>query len=147
MAEQDNSSFALSDYWHMILRRKWLVLAIFFASVGGGGILCAVLPESYRSSTLILVESQKIPEEYVKALIGSSIEERLNSIQQQVMSRTLLAQMIQEFNLYQDVVSQGGSEAVIERLRKDIRVTTSATRSARGGVDAFAISFAHHDPQ
>ena len=148
MSDQNSSpSFALLDYWHMIIRRKWLVLTIFFACVGGGGILCAVLPESYRSSTLILVESQKIPEEYVKALIGSSIEERLNSIQQQVMSRTLLAQMIQEFNLYQDVVSQGGSEAVIERLRKDIRVTTSATRSARGGVDAFAISFAHHDPQ
>src|SRR5688572_28051027 len=148
MSDQNSSpSVVLTEYWYLILRRKWLALAIFFACVGAGGILCVVWPESYRSSTLILVESQKIPEEYVKALIGSSIEERLNSIQQQVMSRTLLAQMIQEFNLYPDAVSQGGNEAVIERLRKDIRVTTSATRSARGGVDAFAISFAHHDPQ
>lgn len=140
-------SFAPIDYWHMILRRKWLVLAIFFACVVGGGILCVVWPESYRSSTLILVESQKIPEEYVKTLIGSSIEERLNSIQQQVMSRTLLTQMIQEFDLYPDAVSRDGFDGVIERLRKDIRVTTSVARSARGGVDAFAISFAHENPQ
>src|SRR4029077_4157818 len=80
-------------------------------------------------------------------LIGSTIEERLNSIQQQVMSRTLLTQMIQEFNLYPDAVSREGFEAVIERLRKDIRVFTSVARSSRGGVDAFAISFAHQNPQ
>jgi uncharacterized protein involved in exopolysaccharide biosynthesis len=109
-------SAAPIEYWHMVLRRKWLVLAIFFACVGVGGILCVVWPESYRSSTLILVESQKIPEEYVKTLIGSSIEERLNSIQQQVMSRTLLTQMIQEFNLYSDAVHQGGNEAVYRTL-------------------------------
>src|SRR2546426_6898632 len=141
-------SLAPIDYWHMMLRRKWLVLAIFFVCVGGGGILCVVWPESYRSSTLILVESQKIPENYVKALVGPSIEERLNSIQQQVMSRTLLTQMIQEFDLYPDAVRRDGFEAVIERLRKDIRVTTSVTHSARAGVvDAFSISFAHQNPQ
>ena len=124
------------------------MLSIFFACVGGGGILCVVWPESYRSSTLILVESQKIPEDYVKALIGSSIEERLNSIQQQVMSRTLLTQMIQEFDLYPNAARRDGNEVVIERLRKDIHVTTtSATHSSRGGIDAFAISFAHQDPQ
>jgi polysaccharide chain length determinant protein (PEP-CTERM system associated) len=148
MSDQNISpSLAPIDYWHMILRRKWLVLAIFFACVGGGGILCVVWPESYRSSTLILVESQKIPEDYVKTLIGTSIEERLNSIQQQVMSRTLLTQMVQEFDLYPDAVHRDGFEAVIERLRKDIRVTTSAARSAQGGVDAFSISFAHQNPQ
>src|SRR6478736_8370465 len=140
-------SLAPVDYWHMVLRKKWLVLAIFVACVVGGGILCVVWPASYRSSTLILVDSQKIPEDYVKALIGSSIEERLNSIQQQVMSRTLLTQMIQEFDLYPEAVRQDGFETVIERLRKDILVTTSATRSAQGGVYAFAISFAHNNPQ
>lgn len=148
MSDQTISpAFAPIDYWHMVLRKRWLVLAIFFACVGVGGILCVVWPESYRSSTLILVESQKIPENYVKALIGPNIEERLNSIQQQVMSRTLLTQMIQEFDLYPDAVRHDGVEAVIERLRKDIRVTTSTTRSARDGmIDAFSISFAHQNP-
>lgn len=145
-----NISLAPFDYWNMILRRKWLCLAIFAVCVGGGGILCVVWPESYRSSTLIIVESQKIPEDYVKALVGPSIEARLSSIQQQVMSRTLLTQMVQEFALYPEAVNLKGSEAVIERLRKDIRVTTSFTNSSRGGpggVDAFAISFAHENPQ
>lgn len=96
------------------------------------GILCVVWPESYRSSTLILVESQKIPEDYVKALIGPSVEERLSSLQQQVMSRTLLNQVIREFDLYPDAVRRFGNEVVIERLRKDIRVVTNLTRAQRG---------------
>jgi polysaccharide biosynthesis transport protein len=148
MASQSNSpSLALIEYWHIIVRRKWLALAICFTCLGVGGILCAAWPESYRSSTLILVESQKIPEDYVKALIGPSIEERLSSLQQQVMSRTLLTQVIKEFNLYPDAVRRDGNEAVIERLRKDIKVVTNLTRAQRGSIDAFEISFAHRNPQ
>ncbi len=148
MASQSNiPSLAPLDYWHIILRRKWLALAIVFACLGGGGILSLVWPESYRSSTLILVESQKIPEDYVKALIGPSIEERLSSLQQQVMSRTLLNQVIREFDLYPEAVRRNGYEAVIERLRKDIKVVTNSVRAQRGGIDAFEISFAHRNPQ
>ena len=148
MASQNNSlSLAPLDYWHIFLRRKWLAIAVIIACVGGGGILCLVWPESYRSSTLILVESQKIPEDYVKALIGPSIEERLSSLQQQVMSRTLLNQVIREFDLYPDAVRRNGYEAVIERLRKDIKVVTNSVRAQRGGIDAFEISFAHRNPQ
>jgi polysaccharide chain length determinant protein (PEP-CTERM system associated) len=135
------------EYWHIVLRRKWLALAIIFACVGGGGIVSAVLPVSYRSSTLILVESQKIPEDYVKALVGPSIEERLSSLQQQIMSRTLLNQVIREFNLYPDILRRDGNEAVIERVRKDIKVVTNMTRSRGGNIDAFEISFAHKNPQ
>lgn len=135
------------DYFHMIVRRKWVVAIGFFTSVLGAGILCVVLPESYRSQTLILVEGQKVPENYVKAIGGPSIEERLNSIQQQVMSRTLLTHAIQEFNLYPDVVrGRYGIETAIEQMRKDVTVTTIGARSSRGGIDAFTISFAHENP-
>jgi polysaccharide biosynthesis transport protein len=131
----------------MLFRRKWLVLAIFSGCVIGAGILCVVLPESYRSSTLILVEGQKIPENYVQAVIGPTIEERLNSLQQQVMSRTVMTKMVEEFGLYPDMVRTNGIDAVVERVRKDIKVETMGARSQRGtGVDAFSISFAHENP-
>jgi polysaccharide chain length determinant protein (PEP-CTERM system associated) len=106
-----------------------------------------VLPESYRSSTLILVESQKVPENYVKAIVGPSIEERLSSIQQQVLSRTLLTQTIQEFDLYPEEVRKNhGMDTVIERLRKDITVTTIGARNGRAGIDAFSISYVNENP-
>lgn len=145
--EQDTSpSLSFADYWNMLLRRKWLALAIFLACVGIAGVLCAVLPASYRSSTLILVEGQKIPENYVQAVIGPTIEERLNSLQQQVMSRTVLTRMIEEFGLYPNMIRAEGMDAVVEKIRKDIKVETMGARSQRGGVDAFSISFAHENP-
>lgn len=145
---ESTSSISLADIKAIILKRKWLVIAVFFTCVTVAGILCVVLPASYRSQTLILVESQKIPENYVQALVGPTIEERLNSIQQQVMSRTVLTQMIQEFDLYQDEVRRKGMEMVVEHLRKDITVTTMAAKSQRSvsSIDAFSISFAHENP-
>lgn len=110
--------------------------------------MCMVLPKSYRSSTLILVEVQKIPEEYVKAIVGGGIEERLTMIQQQVMSRTLLSRVIEEFKLYQSEVQRYGLETVIEDMRKDIKVQTVGTVGPRGkSVESFSISFAHEDPR
>src|SRR5262245_31051289 len=109
----------------MILRRKWIVLVIFCTCVVGAGILSVVLPKSYRSQTLIFVESQKIPENYVQAILGPSIEERLYSLQQQLMSRTVLTQLVEESDLYPDIVLTAGIDAVIERLRKDILVSTT----------------------
>src|SRR5574341_326265 len=56
--------------------------------------------------------------------------------------------MIQEFELYPNAVRRDGLESVVERLRKDINVTTMGARSQRSttGIDAFSISFAHENP-
>jgi succinoglycan biosynthesis transport protein ExoP len=141
------ATMTLVDYWNIAVRRKWFILGCLLLSLGVSGVLCMVLPKSYRSSTLILVEDQKIPEEYVKAIVGGGIEERLTMIQQQVMSRTLLSRVIEEFKLYQSEVRQYGLETVIEDMRKDIKVQTVGTAGPRGkSVEAFSISFAHESP-
>ena len=95
-ASNEPASVVMQAYWAMIVRRKWLVMSSILAGVMVAGALCLVLPKSYRSSTLILIEDQKIPDEYVKGIGGGSIEERVTMIQQQVMSRTLLSQTMEE---------------------------------------------------
>ena len=140
-------SVMMREYWTIIVRRKWSVIGSILAGVVIAGVLCVVLPKSYRSSTLILIENQKIPDDYVKGIGGASIEERLTMIQQQVMSRTLLSQIIEEFKLYQGQVERDGLESVIERMRKAIKVETVGTIGSRGkSVEAVTISFAHEDP-
>src|SRR5438105_4584070 len=137
----------LADYWNIAIRRKWLIVRAILISVAMAELLCVVVHKSYRSSTLILVEDQKIPEEYVKAIVGGGIEGRLTMIQQQVMSRTLLSRVMEEFKLYQSEVRQYGLETVIEDMRKDIKVQTVGTVGPRGKiVESFSISFSHPDP-
>ena len=145
--QSEPMSVMIREYWAAIVRKKWIVMSAILAGVAIAGLLCVVLPKSYRSSTLILIENQKIPDDYVKGIGGASIEERLTMIQQQVMSRTLLSQIIEEFKLYQGQVGREGIESAIEKIRKSIKVETVGTSGARGkSVEAVTISFAHEDP-
>lgn len=145
--QSEPMSVMIQEYWVAIVRKKWTVLSAILVGVAIAGVLCVVLPKSYRSSTLILIENQKIPDEYVKGIGGASIEERLTMIQQQVMSRTLLSQIIEQFGLYEGQVRREGIESAIERIRKSIKVETVGTSGARGkSVEAVTISFAHEDP-
>ena len=146
-ASNEPASVMMQVYWAMIVRRKWLVMSSILAGVMVAGALCLVLPKSYRSSTLILIENQKIPDDYVKGIGGASVEERLTLIQQQVMSRTLLSQIIEEFKLYEGQVDQEGLESSIEGMRKAIKVETVGTIGARGkSVETVTISFSNKNP-
>src|SRR5262245_36423256 len=106
-------SVAIAEYWALIVRRKWLLAFAIMAGLITASLLCVILPKSYRSSTLILIENPKIPEDIVKGIVGGSLEERLTMIQQQVMSRTLLTQIIQEFGLHDGHVESGDIEPII----------------------------------
>lgn len=137
----------IQGHWRNIVRRKWVVLGSFLAGVAIAATLCVVLPKSYRSSTLILIENQKIPEDYVKGIGGANIEQRLTTIQQQVMSRTFLSQILDEYKPYESQVRREGIESAIETLRKMIKVETVGTPGSWGkSVEAVSISFAHEDP-
>lgn len=142
------ASVTVQVYWAMIVRRKWLLISSILAGIAVAGILCLVLPKSYRSSTLIVIENQKIPDDYVKGIGGASVEERLTLIQQQVMSRTLLSQIIEEFKLYEGKLGLEILESSIEKMRKAIKVETVGTIGARGkSVETITISFSNKDPK
>src|SRR5438270_10942848 len=70
----------ISDYWDIAVRRKWLILGTICVCLAIAGLLCLVLPKTYRSTTLILVEDQKIPESYEKGIFAANIEGRLSMI-------------------------------------------------------------------
>jgi len=136
----------LSDYWDIAVRRKWLILGTICVCLAIAGLLCVFLPKTYRSSTLILVEDQKIPESYVKGIVGGNIEGRLIMIKQQVMSRTMLSRVVEEFKLYQAEVARDGMEGVIERMRKSVKVETVGNALSVKSVEAFSISFEDGNP-
>jgi polysaccharide chain length determinant protein (PEP-CTERM system associated) len=136
----------VSDYLAILRRRAWVVLACLLVGLLGAGVVFLVMPKTYRSSTLILVESQKVPVEFIKPVTVDTIEERLISIQQQIFSRTLLQKIMEEFKLYQDELASKPLEDVIEDMRKDIKVTTVDDRLRRN-IQAFTIAYEGNDPQ
>lgn len=134
-----------ADYLDVLKRRKWIVLLWLIVGLVGAAVAFVFMPKVYRSSTLILVESQKVPTDYIKPMAVDTIEERLITIQQQILSRTLLQKIIEEFHLYADELKRQPLDDVVDLMRRDIKVTTVDDRMHRN-IQAFTISYDGYDP-
>ena len=115
-------------------RRKWWAILPAIAITAGVYAWVRTLPNLYRSDTLILVVPQRVPESYVRSTVTTRIEDRLQSIQQQILSRTRLERIIQDFNLYPEARRTAIMEDIVERMRGNISVQV-----VKG--DAFRVSF------
>ena len=125
----------------MILRRRyWLLLVPLAVISAASSVVARSLTDWYRSETLILVVPQRVPENYVRSTVTSRIEDRLNSISQQILSRTRLERVIQDFDLYKEERRSGIMEDIVERMRNDIGVQV-----VKG--DAFRVSYVGKDPR
>src|SRR4030043_794480 len=107
-------SFNIHDYIEIFLRRIWYIIIPFVIVVCAAAIYSFTAPPKYRASTLILVTPQKVPVDYVRPTVTSRIEDRLQSIGQEIMSRTRLEQGISEFKLYDQEKRSIALEGIIE---------------------------------
>lgn len=124
----------------MARQRKWLILIPVVLLSPAGFAISRYVPDRYRSETLIMVVPQRVPEAYVQSTVTTKIEDRLQSISQQILSRTRLERIVNDFNLYSRERQTGIMEDVIERMRRDIKIDIMKQG------DAFRISFTAERP-
>lgn len=129
------SSVSLLDLALVVWQRRIWILLPIVAGLAVGLLAAQLLPRTYRASTLILVEPQKIPNDYVKSTVTSSLQERLKTIEQQITNRTNLERIVQEADLHSELVSRGG-------LDEAVRLTRNALGLEIQGTSVFRISFA-----
>ncbi|MBA3035274.1 MAG: protein GumC [Desulfobacterium sp.] len=130
----------------IVLRRRWILLVPLSIALMVGIYLSLTLPRTYEAKTLILIEPQRVPENYVRNIVNSDPSDRINSISQLIMSRTSLEQIIKQYDLFTKPEEQRMYlEDKIEGLRK--RIDVGITRAGRSGADAFSISFRSAEPE
>ncbi len=134
-------SFCVHDYIEIFLRKKWYIIIPFAVIMAGAALYGFYSPKEYRASTLILVTPQKVPEALVRPTVTSKIEDRLQSINQEILSRTRLEQVIAEFHLYSEEGKSSTREEIVERMRKNIQV------EMKGKEGFFSISYTGKDPR
>jgi polysaccharide chain length determinant protein (PEP-CTERM system associated) len=106
-----------------VFRRYWWILVLMTTLLAVGGYLATlVLPKKYTSSTLVLVEQPTVPTEFVKPVVTDDLNHRLASMQEQILSRSRLQPIIEQYNLYPHLRSSAHMEDLVERLRKAIEV-------------------------
>ncbi|MBW1849502.1 MAG: protein GumC, partial [Deltaproteobacteria bacterium] len=131
----------------IVARRRWYIIISFCLSMIAGICLAFTLPKIYSAKNLILVQPQKLPDNYVHSVVTTGINSRINTISQQILSYSNLEKIIEDFSLYTKQESEGMfMEDKIESLRE--RISVNLIRSdRRSDADAFSISFKGKDPE
>src|SRR5271170_2701595 len=145
LEEKSSEGFDLQRYLGIVRRRHMQFLIPLFlgwAIVWGASW---VLPPRYESSTLILVEQPTMPKDYVTPNVNDDLQERMQSITQQILSRTRLLRIIDQLNLYATPRSQPSPDQKVEMMRKDIVI--DLVRDARNQITAFNVSYSSRDPR
>lgn len=123
MHSQESESVQNLQAYVRILHRRRTPIVLAGGILLGLSLAAAFLwPATYKSMATILIEEQEIPSELVHSTITSYADQRIETIKQQVMSRTTLWKVVEQYNLYPDLRRTNPVEEVVRRFIKDIDV-------------------------
>ncbi len=132
------------DYLAILKRRWWIVLLPLLILPILTYAFSYTIPPQYLSQTLVLIEGQKVPDNYVKPVVSSDLDSRLASMREQILSRSHLQPIIERYNLYG--TSKMDMDDRIDMVRRDIDIKPIHSEVARsGGLPGFFISFKADD--
>ena len=125
--------------------RRWRMTTAVFVLLLTAGLSVTVLqPKVYRASVDILVDLPKVPDEFVgRGVASSSLSSRLQVISQELLSRTRLEGIIEEFNLYPGSIM----EDRLEKMRRSLRTEVASDAGNREKpMVSFNVSYQGTDP-
>jgi polysaccharide chain length determinant protein (PEP-CTERM system associated) len=136
--------YAPSDAWRLLRSYGWLIAVTLVLGSYGALVVSAQLRDMYRSEMLVQIVPQRVPDSYVQSTVTMRTEDRLESLSQQVMSRTQLERLITEFDLYPDERAKLPLEDVVDLMRS--RIGRELVRPTRNEpADAFYLRFTYPD--
>jgi protein tyrosine kinase modulator len=146
MADETRIGLSLARALTVWRRRKWLAILSFATVSSATATVTAVLPEIYQSAATVLVVGQQVPVDFVRTTVTGSLDARLQTISQEILSRSRLEELINRYGLYPNLRQKPSSEAPVERMRRDIEVRPTGLDRA-GGTVAFTIKYQGRDSQ
>jgi polysaccharide chain length determinant protein (PEP-CTERM system associated) len=135
----------MEDYADILRRRVWLILSTVVLLLVIGIALTFVIAPQYQSQTLVLVEHQKVPDDYVKPVVEEDLGARLASMKEQILSRSRVEPIVRQFNLFTK-----GNPTMDDRvamMQKAIGVKTIPSGEASHGMPGFYITFTADNPR
>jgi uncharacterized protein involved in exopolysaccharide biosynthesis len=146
-SDQQENQLDIGYYVKLVLRRRWFVIVPVILALIGGIILAVALPKRFQAETLILIEPQRVPDNYVQPIVSSDLETRIATIKEMIMSRTNLLKIIDNFNLFNaPKFANMFLDEKIEAMRKYTSVDIVSDRRNRTA-NAFKISFEGEEPR
>lgn len=105
-----------------------------------------MLSPRYKSTTSILVQEPAMSKAYVVPNVNDDLQSRLQSMQEQILSRTRLLMIINGMHLYDEGGKPISDDDKVTKMRKEINI--DLVRDAQtGGVTGFKIDYSAHNPR
>jgi polysaccharide chain length determinant protein (PEP-CTERM system associated) len=144
--EQTPAPLDLGKYRDLLWRRRWyVVVPLFVVWILSWGVSW-MMPSVYRSSTLILVEQPTVSQKIVGESPASDLQSRLDSIEQQIRSRTRLLSIIQRFDLYaKQRAHHVSDDDLVARMNKDLSIVPVRS-PGKDDLTSFSITFDADNP-
>jgi succinoglycan biosynthesis transport protein ExoP len=142
------------DYLSVFRRRLWWVvwpsLGIFLATTA----VALLLPNIYQSEATILIEGQQVTQDLIPSTVTMYADQRIQSINQELMGRSKLLDLVQKFDLYPELKEKVSTDALIRKIEESIHLEpisaqVKTPRSNQPGLVtiAFSLSFEDKDPR
>ena len=110
------------------------------------------LPPIFRADTIIMIQTQRIPEKFVASTVNTALQDRLATLSQQILSYNRLLAIIQKYDLYHDQRQTHSQEDIIEMMRADIGTEVVENWMSKGSSrgdshpSAFRVSYQGVNP-
>lgn len=143
-----------TDYLRILKRRRWSLVTPFLVIVILAGAVAMLLPPVYKSTSTILIEQREIPAEFVTSSMTTFAEQRIQSINQRVLTSAQLLELINQFDLYPELKGKKTIDEIIAEMREDIVLTPvnveiadrKSGRAATATI-AFTLAYEGKNPQ
>ena len=110
------------DYMALMVRRKWWAVVAFVAFSAFTYLLAHMVPKVYVSETMLQIQPRDVPTDFVKDLISGTTDQRLNAIEQTILSRTNLLKILSQFENEMTGYRGMNDERRVIQLRKQIKI-------------------------
>ncbi len=153
---QVESTITVQSILKALRRRMWFIITPVLLVTPLTTLWALRLPDIFEASATILITPQKVPVDYVRPTVTTDIGDRVDIIIKQMLSYDRLNQMIDEFNLYPELVAKKTREAIFHKMMGDISITPEESLTRREDkrapgqprvVDSFKISYSGERPR
>jgi len=133
------------EFIEMLKRRKWFIFLPVITMTVAIGYVVYKLPSVYESKTLLTVKPPQISDKVVQPLSDEDLSQRLQTINQEVLSRSSLEPMITKYNLFESERKSGMDMAlIVDKMRRNIVVEVE--KSNLDKLAAFRLSYRDRRP-
>ncbi len=138
----------VEDYIDIMRRHKGWIFGPFLFCLVASVVGVYLWPDTYVSAAMVKVTPQQLPDSMVQSINTQTMLDRINGLQQVIMSRSTLTTIINNYGLYQRERTRMPIEDVIEMMKRNIVVAPVATANQGGNIrqiPAFIVQFSYED--